>query len=58
MLLTVQFSRSISLSYNYSPGLQIFRTIRKIYKALYLSVLMYGTPAWQPWLAIKIAHFV
>ncbi len=22
-----------------------------MYKALYLSVLMYGAPAWQPWLA-------
>ncbi len=25
--------------------------LTKIYKALYLSILMYGAPAWQPWLA-------
>ncbi len=25
--------------------------LTKIYKALYLSVLKYGDPAWQPWLA-------
>ncbi len=25
--------------------------LTEIHKALYLSVLMYGAPAWQPWLA-------
>ncbi len=25
--------------------------LTKIYKALYLSVLMYGAPTWQPWLS-------